>query len=193
MAIISGSATNGNDNILLDGANDFLNALAGDDTVNAGAGNDTIGGNVGNDFLIGSFGNDVLFGQSDNDVLIGGAGNDNLSGSVGNDTLNGFSRSQPENQRDILTGGTGADTFVLGDRISSFYLSASSVATITDFDFSQGDKIEIEGSFSDYTLQKNIDFSGSGALDTLIRRDGDIIGIVQDNTDVLAVDFVGLG
>ncbi len=43
MAIISGTPTNGNDNIIADGANDFINALAGDDTVDGGAGNEERG------------------------------------------------------------------------------------------------------------------------------------------------------
>jgi Ca2+-binding RTX toxin-like protein len=218
MAIISGSVTNGNDNIILDGANDFLNALAGNDTVNAGAGNDFIFGGGGNDFIRGEdgndfidgslgddevrgnsgndtvgggFGNDIVRGNSGNDNLNGGSGDDTLFGNSGNDTLGGFGFAQPQNQKDTLTGGTGADTFELGDAISSFYLGGNSFATITDFDFSQGDKIQVNGSVSDYFLQKSLNVSGGAALDTQIFRNGDLIGIVQDNTNVFAsLDFI---
>jgi Ca2+-binding RTX toxin-like protein len=221
MAIISGSATNGNDDIDLDGADDILEALAGDDTVDAGAGNDFILGQQNNDFIRGEqgndfvdggsgddevrgnsdndtvegdAGNDTLRGNSGNDDLIAATGNDNLFGGSGNDTLDGFGFSQPQqqNQQDILTGGTGADEFILGDNFSSFYLrEGNSFATITDFNSSQGDKIRINGNLTNYSLEKGINVSGASALDTQIFRNGDVIGIVQDNTDVFLVgDFL---
>ncbi|BAU64524.1 peroxidase family protein [Stanieria sp. NIES-3757] len=58
---------------------------------------------------------------------------------------------------DTLSGGAGGDTFVLGDSLGAFY-SGSGYATITDFSFSQGDKIQVFGSASDYTLAN----SGNG-------------------------------
>ncbi|RCJ14910.1 hypothetical protein A6S26_09640 [Nostoc sp. ATCC 43529] len=210
MAIIQGQPTNGNDIIFADGANDFIDGLGGIDFINGGSGNDTIFGSGGNDIIVGADGIDRLFGGGGNDDLSGNAGNDTLSGSIGNDTLFGGSGSDSlsggsdndiligfngvsGNELDTLRGGSGADTFVLGNTSRSFYLNStgSSFATIVDFDFSQGDKIRVNGSVSGYTLNKNINLSGGSALDTQIFRNGDLIAVVQDNTNVFAsLDFV---
>ncbi len=61
-----------------------------------------------------------LTGTQYADVLRGGAGNDSLNGRAGNDILNGYGGNFGE--RDELTGGAGADTFVLGDSSFVFYL-----------------------------------------------------------------------
>jgi len=210
MAIIQGQPTNGSDIIFADGANDFIDGLLGIDLINGGSGNDTIFGSGGNDIILGAAGNDFINGGADNDDLSGGAGNDTLIGGSGNDTVFGGSGSDSlsggsgndiligfngvnGNELDTLRGGSGADTFVLGDKSRSFYLNStgSSFATIVDFDFSQGDKIRVNGSVSGYTLNKNINVSGGSALDTQIFRNGDLIAIVQDNTNVFAsLDFV---
>lgn len=70
MPIISGNPTPGSDNIVLDGANDFLDALAGNDTVDGGAGNDTLLGNIGNDILTGGLGTDSLDGGAGFDRVV---------------------------------------------------------------------------------------------------------------------------
>jgi Ca2+-binding RTX toxin-like protein len=210
MAIIAGQPTNGNDIIFADGANDVIDGLLGNDLIDGGSGNDTIfgnggddiivggngndrlSGNAGNDDLSGGAGNDTLLGGSGNDILFGGSGSDLLSGSVGNDILIGFNGVQG-NELDTLRGGSGADTFVLGDKSRSFYLNStgSSFATIDDFDFSQGDKIRVNGSVFGYTLNKSVNLSGGSALDTQILRNGDLIAVVQDNTNVFAsLDFI---
>lgn len=87
MAIISGQPTNGNDNIVANGANDIIDALAGNDRVNGGGGNDALLGNIGNDTLLGSAGNDTLLGNTGNDILTGGLGNDTLDGGAGIDRV----------------------------------------------------------------------------------------------------------
>jgi Ca2+-binding RTX toxin-like protein len=81
--------------------------------------------------LIGDGGNAVLEAGSGDDRLEGGSGNDELIGGDGNDTLiggDGF---------DILTGGDGMDSFVwlnIQDGVED---------TITDFDLSEGDTIDL--------------------------------------------------
>ncbi|MFM7438759.1 MAG: hypothetical protein ACKO2V_09170, partial [Snowella sp.] len=65
--------------------------------------------------------NNVITGNSGNNVLNGGAGNDTLSGGLGNDTL---------------TGGLGADIFV-------FTSLFQGIDFVSDFKFSEGDKIQI--------------------------------------------------
>ncbi len=105
MAIISGSATPGNDRIIADGANDRIDALAGNDIVDGGAGNDTLLGNTGNDILVGGLGSDSLDGGAGVDrVVESGDINFSLFGNLlsgkGFDTLNSIEIVQ-------LTGGAG--------------------------------------------------------------------------------------
>jgi len=59
-------------------------------------------------FVDGGSGNDSILGGSGNDTLIGGTGKDTLRGGAGDDRLDGTD----DNTRDVLQGGTGADTFV---------------------------------------------------------------------------------
>jgi Ca2+-binding RTX toxin-like protein len=118
--------------------NDSDNKITGnasDNVLNGGAGNDTIYGGTGNDTLFGGAGNDYLSGDAGDDVICGGAGDDTLLGGAGNDTLMGGGGV------DQLTGGLGADTF----RFFSGDLGKTTAtsATITDFNHSQGDKIDL--------------------------------------------------
>lgn len=124
----------GNDTLLGGSGDDNFDSDAGNDLAFGGAGNDGIGGGPGNDSLYGGSGNDTLTGDyswaTGDDLLFGGSGNDILSGQKGNDRLVG------ESGNDILTGGSGADTFVF----NSVY---EGVDRIKDFEWTQGDKIEI--------------------------------------------------
>jgi Ca2+-binding RTX toxin-like protein len=170
--------------------NDNIFAASGNDIVYARGGNDTIDGWSGNDSLYGESGNDTLWGYTGNDRLYGGSGSDRLYGEAGNDLLNGFGGTQFE--YDNLTGGAGADRFVLGTTTGAYYLGVGH-ATITDFKWLEGDKIQIRGAFSSgYSLVKTSNFSGGTALDTLIYRNGDLIGVVQDTTSVFSSDFVSV-
>ena len=99
-------------------------------------GNDTIFGSVQNDTLNGGDGNDFIESSQDVDIVNGGAGDDTLDGSFLGD--------------DDLTGGTGADHFVLGgyaqfaDRVHDFTTGA--------------DKLRIDG-----TRMDNVGASGNFA------------------------------
>ncbi|MEM1019186.1 MAG: calcium-binding protein [Pseudomonadota bacterium] len=116
-------------NDFLDGRNgsDTLSGRGGDDVLQGGNNGDTLDGDNGNDRLFGENGNDKLLGGNDADTLFGGRGDDELFGENGADTLDGG----PGN--DIMTGGNREDVFVAGNRND----------IITDFDFDQGDSIEI--------------------------------------------------
>lgn len=103
--------------------NDTIYAGSEGGTLNGDAGNDTIHGGGTYDFLYGGDGNDLLYGGSSVDYIYGGAGNDFISGGGGSD---------------YMTSGTGADTFYF-DHTTAF----SSAVTITDFNTSDGDKIDI--------------------------------------------------
>jgi Ca2+-binding RTX toxin-like protein len=122
--------------------------------VSSGAGNDTIAGGSGSD---------NLRGEADNDSLKGGAGNDNLSGGTGNDTLDGVNtdNSNPgQGERDTLSGDTGADRFILGDRNNIYYDDRNTstsgnndYAAIADFNPTEGDVVQLQGEASNYRLE----------------------------------------
>ncbi|MEB3217422.1 MAG: hypothetical protein VKN72_14480 [Nostocales cyanobacterium 94392] len=109
---------------------------------------DSVTGNNRNNKLSGNGGNDNLIGKSGNDSLIGGSGNDTL---IGADPL---IKNTTRPEKDVLTGGTGADKFVLGNELGSFYddFGNRDFATITDFSF--GDQIQL-GSGETYNIQRN--------------------------------------
>ena len=169
---------------------------SGEDFLDGGAGNDTLWGDSGSDQLIGGDGLDQLLGGSGGDFLKGGAGNDTfwgdsgddtLLGGDGNDYLDGFGGGAEE--IDSLTGGTGFDTFVIGDAAGVDYQSGGSddtedlsFAIISDF-LGGEDFIQASGSSSDYELVSD-DLLGTGNQDTGIYLADDLIAIVENTTDV---------
>jgi Ca2+-binding RTX toxin-like protein len=166
-----------------DEGNDALYGFEGDDTVDGWTGNDVVVGYEGNDILLGYDGDDTL-----GDWYHGEPGNDYLNGEAGNDVLYGYGGGT---EFDTLTGGSDADTFVLGQETNisvngyAYYLGDGH-ATITDFDYQQGDKFQVYGSIENYSLGTS-NWSGSDALDTGIYYQDDLIAVVQDKSgsDVL--------
>jgi Ca2+-binding RTX toxin-like protein len=196
------------------GGNDFLKGLSGSVTLYGGSGDDTLLGSTATDavsgvdaYLSGGTGNDYLAGSLDNDTLIGGQGNDALFGRLGNDRLYGGAGNDilvgdflmledPSTDYDTLTGGAGADTFILGatDLVGNFvnFYLGDGYATITDFSRNQGDKIGIAGNtnISDYSLDQSQNTSGGRALDTLIYYQSDLLAVVRDTTQVSVSDII---
>ncbi|MBD1804977.1 hypothetical protein H6F98_05865 [Microcoleus sp. FACHB-SPT15] len=163
----------------------------GNDTLYGSDGSeDTLYGNRGNDTLFGNDGDDSLFGGYGSDTLYGGAGADELYGGAGNDYLIGYGGgTNPEFDFDTLEGGTGADTFVLGEGFA-FYTSPATdeFARIVDFSRAEGDKIQVFGSISDYSLELGI-FG-----ETQISYQGNLIGVVENVTNLsLQLDFTFTG
>jgi Ca2+-binding RTX toxin-like protein len=159
----------------------------GDDVFIGEAGADSYGGNWGNDTIYGGAGDDSLYGNNWLSFSLDDSGEDVLYGGDGNDYLNGGKGS------DTLTGGAGADTFDL--HFGSYVYDAySSIDTITDFSHDQGDKIEVLGSLSNYSLDQTQNLSGGSGLDTAIYYgDSYLIAIVQDTTQVsLSSDFISV-
>jgi Ca2+-binding RTX toxin-like protein len=202
----------GNDNLYGGAGNDFLSGGDGKDTLFGGAGNDLLFGDIGDDLLYGDEGNDSLYGgfgndsladfsngqdsfwgNEGNDFLFAGTGSDVLNGGEGNDTLIGY--GQTGSEYDTLTGGVGADKFNLGTSYGGvFYTQYDNwwqpayeygYAVITDFKWWEGDKIELYGNQSQYSLTY-ANYVGGAALDTVISyvsgTNTDMIGIVQDTT-----------
>ncbi|MGB3756728.1 MAG: calcium-binding protein [Rivularia sp. (in: cyanobacteria)] len=99
-------------------------------------------GTENSDFIVGDNKNNKLSGNGGNDTLIGLFGNDTLNGGSGNDTLTGADpnvQNTVKREKDILTGGTGTDTYVLGNKSGSFYddFGNKDFAKITDFSFGE--------------------------------------------------------
>ncbi|MEH2249425.1 calcium-binding protein [Nostoc sp.] len=147
-----------------------LSGGSGSDVLTGDGGANTIWGNGGDDTIAGNGGIDTIYGGNGKDLLFGGAGTDFMYGDGGDDILNGYGRQpgQPAPIRqfrefDELTGGTGKDTFVLGDSQEAYYRGGG-YATIKDFDMNY-DKIQLKGSKNDYNMFKvNVE----GRVDTLI-------------------------
>ncbi|EGQ9974906.1 VWA domain-containing protein [Vibrio vulnificus] len=106
------------------------------DIAHGGGGDDRIYGQGGVDLMFGGSGNDQLYGGEGNDGLRGGSGKDTLDGGAGNDILVGGLGN------DILTGGDGADIFKWVDM-------ETARDRVTDFNASQGDKLDLADLFDD--------------------------------------------
>ena len=202
----------GDDTILGDGGDDILGGDDGNDTISGGSGEDSLLGADGDDFLDGWTGDDLLFGDEGDDTLLGfdgddslygGQGSDQLLGEAGSDVLVGYdggleeydvlvgdlNTSEPD-QMDVTDGG---DRFILGDSTLGAYYLGLGFATIVDFYWLEGDRIQVYGSSNNYSLDMTQDWSGGSALDTVILYQNDVIGVVEDTTDVLLsqdFDFV---
>jgi Ca2+-binding RTX toxin-like protein len=98
-----------------------------DDTVKGTKGADTLTGLEGNTKVTGLSGDDDLYGV---DPTYYGAGNGEI---------------------DILSGGSGADYFYIGDEYEAYYQGDDSNADILDFDPAEGDLIAAYGTADDYT------------------------------------------
>ncbi len=154
--------------------------------------NNRIEGDVTNNLLDGKAGNDTLYGGKGNDDVFGGTGSDIVRGNAGNDMLVGYGGAGTwvtprwhQAEIDTLSGGTGADTFVLANAKETFYThSRSAYAVIEDFQGLEGDVIQLlAADQSAYVLDQSKDFGlGSGAADTAIYKGNDLVAILQDTT-----------
>jgi Ca2+-binding RTX toxin-like protein len=136
----------GNDNLFGQFGADIISGGSDNDTLFGGQGDDTISGGVGDDFIAGQRGNDAVYGGDGNDLLYGdfingGDGNDSLfglsdtwteHGVAGDATLSGGAGDDYLRAGGIMYGGTGADTFFVGN-------------TIEDFSVAEGDMIDDHG------------------------------------------------
>lgn len=176
----------GNDYLEGDHGHDWLDGREGDDTLFGYGGDDTLFGWYGNDYLDAGSGNDKLYGEDGHDTLIGGFDHDTLSGGYGHDTLIGSNpnvNNSGYGEYDVLNGGYGADLFVLGDSYETYY-QGYGYATISDFYYSEGDKIQVYGSADDYTLTPY-----DNGID--INYHGDLIGHIENTTNVIiSEDFI---
>ena len=111
-----------------------------------------LSGNLLNNSLIGNDFDNQLSGERGNDSLIGNNGNDWLLGDAGDDWLMGTTLPDIgySTQIDTLTGGSGADKFVIGfgnEPEMARYISSDDkdYAFIKDYNPSEGDTIDYGG------------------------------------------------
>ncbi len=194
MAIISGTPTAGNDNILADGANDLINSLAGNDTVNGGGGNDTLIGGDGIDILNGGAGNDEVEGKRGNDRMIGGTGNDTLEWDDG-DGSDRISGNAGIDTVDVDGSVALGDNFVLGqqgtqaifDRVNlgQFRLTVDTAEQFSVAGVGGNDSFDVNNLSN--TSVNLVNFSGGAGNDTLDASDSStrIVGNGDGGNDLL--------
>ena len=105
----TGSGSTGIENVRGTRFNDRLYGNELDNELFGNAGNDWLYGYDGIDALTGGSGDDYLYGGNQRDYLYGESGRDQLFGELGDDYLDGGY----DGVADQLTGGEGADEFVL--------------------------------------------------------------------------------
>lgn len=113
--------------------------------------------------VIGSNNNDTIVGNDLGNQLTGGSGNDQITGGHGNDILTGCnSAARGVGEVDILTGGGGSDTFIIGDQNGAFYVGNgdNDYVSIKDFDFTQ-DRIDLGASQEVLSVQFDVQLSNS--------------------------------
>jgi subtilisin family serine protease len=140
----------------------------------------------------------ILWGTTGNDVITGGSGNDRLSGVLATGTT---AAAMGAGQIDSLTGGAGADIFVLGDSRGVFYddrqnnnLGTEDYALIKDFRSGE-DKLQLRESSYLFTVSSNNlslywDRNGNGKLDTGGRNRDELIAVLEGVSGLSSGDIL---
>ncbi|MEM6307386.1 MAG: calcium-binding protein [Pseudomonadota bacterium] len=179
----------GDDTILGYLDNDILSGDAGDDIVYGGQGNDLLNGGGGDDALLGGYGDDTLNGGYGMDTLNGGRGNDMVSGIVTGgveetdvDYLNGGAGDDTITlgKGDLAHGGSGLDTFVLGDWLT--YGSAE----VSDFNAAEDNIVLVySGDIAPDVTVTPVDDDPSTVV---VALDGAVVATVKNAMDMTADD-----
>ncbi len=168
--------------------------LEGNDVLSGNEDNDWINGNQGNDWVEGGDNQDTLYGGQNNDTLTGGLGNDILYGDLGNDLLIGVDPDAVNpglDEIDTLTGGSGVDTFVLGDVTQAYYDNGNDAnpgltdyALITDLNINE-DVIQLSGDITNYQLVSAPEGLPTGTA-IFLQTDGDneLIAILEGTSNL---------
>jgi len=140
-------------------------------------------------------------------LIYGKQGSDTVTGTAGPDKIWGVSAATSDLGRgavDVLTGGGGGDTFVLGDGRGRFYddgwgfsAGTGDYARITDFNSAEGDKIQLAGAASRW-LQHVVTIGGTQGLGIYYDSNGggtwnssdELVGFLPGKSSLAAADFV---
>jgi Ca2+-binding RTX toxin-like protein len=152
---LSGGA--GNDTLVATDGTTYLRGDDGNDSIQGGSGFNEINGNMGNDTVHGGSSTNWVVGGQGDDSLVGGGGfQDIVLGNLGNDTLSAGTQAnvvRGGQGDDVLTGGPGNDYISddLGKDTESgggadIFHGSQNVAIdrITDFNYGQGDRVELD-------------------------------------------------
>ncbi|MBD3883609.1 hypothetical protein IFO70_17720 [Phormidium tenue FACHB-886] len=203
-----------------DSGNDRLDGGEGGDYLCGGSGNDQLVGGTGDDIL-GDLNHNLLQTSQisgsmrftsaavtgadlGNDRLDGGAGNDSLNGGAGNDVLMGCAQGKTSGKGEIdrLAGGAGGDRFVLGTAKGVCYSDGKSrqpgqadYAIVTDFNSSEGDRLQLAGRTSQYKLGNSpiAGISGKAIFCTLPGATSELVAIIQGSGISLGKGAVFVG
>ena len=149
-----------------------------------------------NDTSRSAFTNQILWGTTASDTLIGGDGNDRLAGVQASGSK---AAALGRGQIDVLTGGLGADTFVLGDARGVFYddrrnnnLGSADYASITDFRSGE-DKLQLRNANYFTTLSNGVtsiywDRNANNHFDTTGKNRDELIAMITGSitsTDII--------
>jgi Ca2+-binding RTX toxin-like protein len=151
---------------------------------------DYLEGNDGANVLRGMAGNDYIDAFGGADTVYGGTGNDILDGAAGNDILDGGTGT------DFLAGGTGGDKFVWAS-VEDTSVDANAADVLDDFDYAEGDRIDLSLIDADvyaagnqaFTFIGAAPFSGTPGEINYVEVDGNTVIQLQTGTsaDVEAV------
>lgn len=155
----------GNDYFDLSPYRDIVDGFAGDDEIWGYGGNDALNGGAGNDKIYGGAGADYLSGDLGSDTIDGGADFDYVAydEEVVVDLALGFAKtaSGTDNLSNIegVFGSNYADTLI-GDKNDNWFVLTAGKDVIRGGGSSQyGDVIWVAGTFSEYSISRNVDGS----------------------------------
>ncbi|MEA5578700.1 hypothetical protein [Anabaena sp. UHCC 0451] len=147
-----------------------------------------------NDSLFGTSGWDKINGRAGDDYIVGLEGNDDIYGGRGNDILvgvNPFTNKPGKGEIDILNGGVGQDTFVLGNEQNVFYRGNRLEDYAIIRDFNTEDKIQLYGNRRLYELDTNYSLGNKEGTAIFLRNTTELIGFVENvtNLNLVTNDF----
>lgn len=167
--------------------------IKGDFSVHVASAYNDVAGNSGALFASGTFSLDTTGPMPSGKEIYGSTGNSDVSGTPWDDIIYGISIDDTSLGRgtvDSLTGGAGADIFMLGDDRGAFYDDSNprnagtrDYAIIRDFNSSEGDKIHLSSNMAHFL--SNISINGVSGTGVYADTDGN--GRFGNRDELIAV------